>query len=252
MASSSKPNTPLRPQRPRRRTRPFRLFTPSGSSDSNDSPHTSDTSSTTDDEMPAINGQRNHFIGDNTLADDTDAPSEFAPAPRTISEAIRQAKSSGDYYPPDHFLAPPTPEQLRRHKKKPKRLLYTARTTPIRKPPTLYFDEKIQKQLLAKKLAKPQDLGLERAQSIQLPKLGGVMRELYSVNTKEFKVSKILERVYKPSFRRIKYFDLQPEGGIGIGGYIVEFEDGHQTKVYHLSHFVNHLSHFVKLVLTFE
>jgi len=93
----------------------------------------------------------------------------------------------------------------------------------------------VQREITAKKLSKPQELALETAQSVQLGKLVGVKRELYSVNTKEFKVSRILERVYKPTLRRRKYFDLQPEGGIGIGGYIIEFEDGHQTKVHPIS-----------------
>lgn len=60
-------------------------------------------------------------------------------------------------------------------------------------------------------------------------------REEYSINTSEFRPIKVLSRVYKPTLRRRRrQFDPLDEG-IGIGGYIVRFADGHEHCV-SLSH----------------
>jgi len=54
-----------------------------------------------------------------------------------------------------------------------------------------------------------------------------VRKEEYLVNSNEFKIVEVVGRVYKPSSRRKRMYD---DGGmgIGIGGYVVRYADGHE------------------------
>jgi hypothetical protein len=54
-------------------------------------------------------------------------------------------------------------------------------------------------------------------------------REEYIVNTAEFIPVKVLARVYKPTLRRRRRrIDDEVDQGIGIGGYVIRFADGHE------------------------
>lgn len=57
-------------------------------------------------------------------------------------------------------------------------------------------------------------------------------RDEYVMNPAEFKPVKILGRVYKPALRRRgRRRQQEIDHGIGIGGYIVQFADGHEYSV---------------------
>jgi hypothetical protein len=55
-------------------------------------------------------------------------------------------------------------------------------------------------------------------------------REEYIMNVAEFKPVKVLGRVYKPALRRRRRRRMynKPDEGLGIGGYIIRFGDGHE------------------------
>jgi hypothetical protein len=63
-------------------------------------------------------------------------------------------------------------------------------------------------------------------QSVEIPEVP-VNREEYVLDSREFKVVKIVGRVYKPSERRRRVYDDNGQG-IGIGGYIIRYADGHE------------------------
>jgi hypothetical protein len=67
--------------------------------------------------------------------------------------------------------------------------------------------------------------------SIIAPKVP-VDKEQYVMNMEEFKPVKILRRVYKPSIRRRWRKHEEDDIGIGIGGYTIRFQDGHEYSVH--------------------
>lgn len=244
----------------RRQTKgPFRLTTPSTESqaqslsDSKTSATSSapsrspsilstDTSSTSSDD-DADNYSPNLFQRQEIPVDDTDAPTD-ASSPITITEAIRRAKLKGDYSPSDQSLPPPTPDQLhRRRKRKSKKLLYTFVRQHTTSPTTLparrgvFVDPKVEKRVIEVDKTNWQSIA-----SVNVPAYP-MDREGYVMNSAEFIPVKIIGRVYKPTLRgrssfyeptfrrRRTVYQKQIDQGIGIGGYIVQFHDGHEVCV---------------------
>ena len=219
----------------RRRTKgPFRLTTPSTESnhkqqsDSETSASSrepsrspsvlsdSDTSTTSDDST-----QLSPLIRTDLPVDDTDGPTN-EPEPLTISEAIHRTKFNGNYFPPDHFLAPPTPEQLRRRRKrKPRKLLLTFVRQHVPPKRQLFVDPRVQKRVKVEK-SNWETISSVAVQTRPLDK------KEYLVNSKEFKPVKVLQRVYKPTFRRRRRVYQEVDTRIGIGGYVIRFADGHE------------------------
>ena len=220
---------------------PFRLTTPSTESntrslaDSGTSPtssapsrqpsivsstETSSTSSDTDIVSPATFLPRLEIP-----ADDTDALSEQQPPPS--AESSRSGQFQSQYFPPDHFLAPPTPEQLRRRRKrKPRKWLHTYVKRHVTKR-QVFVDPKVKKQVI-----KVDKTNWQTMSSVTVSNKVPVRRDRYVMNTAEFKPVKILGRVYKPTLRgRRRRIHEEIDQGIGIGGYIVRFADGHQCCV---------------------
>jgi hypothetical protein len=225
----------------RRRKETDRLFTPSrspspaaseSSTSSTSAPpsrepsYSSSTDSTTSDEDDdSIPRQQDG------LADDTDTLTEQGLL--SISEGIRRARFQGDYFPADHFLAPPTPEQLRRkRKRKPRNALLTfPRQRQQRQPAkkALYVDPRVKKRLKLDTTS-----GQPKGQpmiSVTIPSKP-LAREEYILNTAEFIPVKVLARIYKPTLRRRRRrIDNEVDQGIGIGGYVIRFADGHEHSV---------------------
>ena len=224
----------------RRRTKgPFRLTTPSTESnpqhsDSETSPSSrepsrspsilsdSDTSTTSDDDDSS---QPSPLVRTDLPVDDTDGPAN-EPEPLTISEAIRRAKFKGNYFPPDHFLAPPTPEQLRRvRKRKPRKLLFSFVRQHVPPKRELFVDPRVQKRVKADKT------NWETMSSVDvLPQ--SLDRQQYLVNSNEFKPVKVLHRVYKPIPRRRRTMYEEANPRLGVGGYVIRFADGHEHCVF--------------------
>lgn len=221
-----------------RTKRPFRLTTPSTLSKSSshyvsvDSP-TSSSSPSPSRSPSARSGSATSSTSDSSsspftageqapIVDDTDALTEQQ-VPDSMTEAIRLSKDP-EYFPPDHFLAPPTPEQLRRRKKrKPRKLLWTFVRQKAKEPrkKEIFIDEQVKQRVEADK-SKWQKMSSVTV-SVSPPE-----REKYAMNSAEFIPVKVLRRVYKPTTlrRRRNYHDI--EEGIGIGGYVIRFLDGHE------------------------
>jgi hypothetical protein len=158
------------------------------------------------------------------LADDTDGGSALAP-PATITEAIRRAKESGQYHPKEHYLVPPTPEQLSRaRRRKPPRVQSLAqKLLGEKRKPALFVDEALVRQEVNFEVERNRWPGI---QSVQVPEVP-LRREEYFLDSREFKVVKVVGRVYKPSQRRRRVYDDNGMG-IGIGGYIIRYADGRE------------------------
>jgi hypothetical protein len=82
-----------------------------------------------------------------------------------------------------------------------------------------------------KKRVKVDKTNWQTLSSVTIPKNVLLKREEYVINTAEFKPVKILGRVYKPTLRRRGRINEEIDQGIGIGGYIVKFADGHEYSV---------------------
>jgi len=176
----------------------------------------SDSSTTTADE------------NDLQLADDAGAPRDRLPPPATITEAIRRASEAGQYVPADRFFAPPTPEQLRRQRRKKLRKVpftYVRKHAPTKRR-ELFVDEGIKRRIKKINIADVDKSKWRGIDVVSVPEIQ-VPKEEYVVNSNEFKVVEVVGRVYKPSVRRKRIYD---DGGmgIGIGGYIVRYADGHE------------------------
>jgi hypothetical protein len=61
---------------------------------------------------------------------------------------------------------------------------------------------------------------------VEIPEVP-VKKEEYILDSREFKVVKVVGRVYKPSARRRRVYEDNGLG-IGIGGYIIRYADGHE------------------------
>jgi hypothetical protein len=221
----------------RRRTKgPFRLTTPStestpqrSQSDSETSASSpgpsrspsilsdSDTSTTSDDDST----QASPSVRTDLPVDDTVGLAN-GPEPLTISEAIRREKFKGNYFPPDHFLAPPTPEQLRRRRKrKPRKLLLTFVRQHAPPKRELFVDPRVQKRVKVDKT------NWETMSSVDVQPQS-LDRHQYLVNSREFIPVKVLQRVYKPAPRRRRRVYEEVDPRVGIGGYVIRFADGHE------------------------
>lgn len=159
--------------------------------------------------------------------DDTDALSELQhPPPRSTASTL-DSQFTDQYFPPDHFLAPPTPEQLRRRRKrKPRKLLHTYVKRHVTKR-EVFVDPKVKKRVI-----KVDKTKWQRMSSVTVSTKVPGRRDEYVLNPAEFKPVKILGRVYKPALRRRgRRRQKEIDQGIGIGGYIVQFADGHEYSV---------------------
>jgi hypothetical protein len=219
--------------------KPDRLFTPSRSPSPALSESSTSSSSAPPSREPSVVSSGTSSTSDieddeiltpprqDVLADDTDAFTEHGL--HSITDAIRDSESQGQYFPPDHFLAPPTPEQLRRkRKRKPRKSLYTfVRQHQEKSPPKkkVFVDPKIKQQS-----------SVDRSKSLPMISVTipfkPIPRDEYLINSKEFIPVKVLDRIYKPTVRRRRR-RIYKEGdqGIGIGGYIILFADGHEHSV---------------------
>jgi hypothetical protein len=92
------------------------------------------------------------------------------------------------------------------------------------KRPALFVDE-----ALVRRKVKFEEVDRSRWQGIQFVEVPKVplKREEYVLDSREFKVVKVVGRVYKPSERRRRVYDDNGQG-IGIGGYIIRYADGHE------------------------
>jgi hypothetical protein len=88
------------------------------------------------------------------------------------------------------------------------------------------MDPKVKKRVI-----KVDKTNWQTLSSVTIPKNVLLKREEYVINTAEFKPVKILGRVYKPTLRRRGRISEEIDQGIGIGGYIVKFGDGHEYSV---------------------
>ena len=159
--------------------------------------------------------------------DDTDALSEQHQQSLS-TDSPRGGQFKDQYFPPDHFLAPPTPEQLRRRRKrKPQKLLYTFVRRHVAKR-QVFVDPKVKKRVI-----KVDKTNWQTLSSVTVPQKVPLKREEYVINTAEFIPVRILGRVYKPTLRRRRRrrMDEEIDQGIGIGGYVVQFGDGHEYSV---------------------
>jgi hypothetical protein len=77
---------------------------------------------------------------------------------------------------------------------------------------------------------------------VSIPRVS-VDREKYSVNLEEFRPVKILRRVYKPTSRKRRHYVEILDEGIGIGGYVVRFADGHDWAVFPFMRKINEVPH---------
>lgn len=184
----------------------------------------SDTSTSTEDSAFPI--QRIQHLP----ADDTDVLPEEQHPPQSISEGIAQSNDGGNHFPPDHFLAPPTPEQIRqRRKRKSRKLLYTfVRQKRKEEPPQkrLFVDPKVKSLYRETDKSKWKTLDC-----VEVP-YKSMNKNLYRINSAEFRPVKIVKRVYKPTIQRRRRIHEEILEGIGIGGYVVRFGDGHEHCVY--------------------
>jgi hypothetical protein len=222
----------------RRRKEPDRLFTPSRSPSPANSESSTSSSSAPPSREPSVDSSTTSTTSDadddpiprpqDGLADDTDTLTEQGPL--SISEGIRRARFQGQYFPADHFLAPPTPEQLRRkRKRKPRKALLTFVRQRQQKQPALnelYVDPKVKKRLKLDSTSGPPKG--QPMLSVTIPSKN-IKREDYTLNTAEFIPVKVLGRVYKPTVRRRRrQIFNEVDQGIGIGGYVIRFADGHE------------------------
>lgn len=88
----------------------------------------------------------------------------------------------------------------------------------------VYVDPRVRKRV---SVDRSKCVGL---QGVEVP-VRQVRRDEYIVNSAEFKPVEILGRVYKPSLRRRRRVYVDDDETIGIGGYIIRFDDGHQFTV---------------------
>jgi hypothetical protein len=215
----------------KRTSGPFRLITPSTSSKSGYISESSDTSvSSAPPRSPSVVSSASSTTSEDESiprrqeipADDTDAYTDTNLASKL---SRRRGKFKGNYFDADHFLAPPTPEQLyRQRKRKPRKLLYTfvRQHKKLEQKPELFVDPKV-------KSFQTNRIKNKIFQSVDIPEIP-LHREDFAVNSAEFKPVKVLQRVYKPTLRRRRVMDIGE--GIGIGGYVIRFADGHEYCVY--------------------
>lgn len=157
------------------------------------------------------------------LVDDVDAFTERDS--HTVVEGIHRTKYKDQYFSPYHFLATPTPERLRRRRKrKPRKLPYTFVRHRVEKTAKqeVFFDPRVKKSVKVDK-SKWNTMTSVTIDPVSLN------REEYIMNIEEFKPVKVLRRVYKPILRRFgRTIADEPDKGTGVGGYIIRFGDGHE------------------------
>jgi hypothetical protein len=213
-----------------KRTRgPFRLITPSTSSKSGYISESSNTSaSSVPPRSPSVVSSATSTTSDDESiprrqevpADDTDA---YTDTNRPSKISRRRGQFKGNYFEADHFLAPPTPEQLRQRTRQPRKLYtFVRQHKKVEQKPELFVDPKVKSFQINK-------TNNQTFQSVDIPQIS-LNREDFAVNSAEFKPVKVLERVYKPTLRRRRGIDASE--GIGIGGYVIRFADGHEFCVY--------------------
>ena len=90
----------------------------------------------------------------------------------------------------------------------------------------LFVDDGIKRRIKKINLADLDRSKWRGIDNVSVPEIQ-VPKEEYLVNSNEFKIVEVVARVYKPSLRRKRIYD---DGGmgIGIGGYIVRYADGHE------------------------
>ena len=85
------------------------------------------------------------------------------------------------------------------------------------------MDPKVRKRVI-----KVDKTNWQRMTSVCVSKKPRLNREEYIMNSAEFKPVQILSRVYKPTLRRRRKVYEEVDEGIGIGGYLIRFADGHE------------------------
>src|ERR1700733_5722139 len=136
----------------KRTSGPFRLITPSTSSKSGYISESSDTSvSSAPPRSPSVVSSASSTTPEDESiprrqeipADDTDA---YTDTKRPSKLSRRRGKFKGNYFGANHFLPPPTPEQLyRQRKRKPRKLLYAfvRQHKKLEQKPELFVDPKV-------------------------------------------------------------------------------------------------------------